>query len=122
LGDTPVNPGPRPFSEPETRALGTLLINRQVQAVISYHSKSGEIYGDPALGQALSQATGYPFSADGIGYPVGGDLHLWCAAHGIAAVDIELTDHDNIEWERNRQGVLAFLQWQADLPQRHGKQ
>ncbi|MBN1887811.1 MAG: peptidoglycan DD-metalloendopeptidase family protein [Thermoflexales bacterium] len=108
-GKTPVNPGPRPFSEPETCALRDWLIEHHIQALISYHSKKGEIYGNPALGEALSRATGYPYQPDGVGYPTGGDLVAWCAAHGIAAVDIELTDHTQIEWERNRRGLLTFV-------------
>lgn len=108
-GSEPVDPGARPFSEPETRALSHFLVTRRVQALVSYHSQKGEIYGDAALGQLISQVTGYPYEPDGIGYPTSGDLQAWCAAHGIAAIDVELTDHDAIEWARNRHGLLAFL-------------
>jgi hypothetical protein len=83
------------------------------------HSKKGEIYGDPTLGKLMSAATGYAYNPDGIGYPTSGDLQAWCAAHGIAAVDIELSDHDSIEWERNWQGLLAFVAsaWDAPTPE-----
>jgi murein DD-endopeptidase MepM/ murein hydrolase activator NlpD len=108
-GKTPVNPGSQPFSEPETRALRDWLIEHHVQALVSYHSKKGEIYGNPALGKALSQATGYPYQPEGVGYPTGGDLVTWCATLGIAAVDIELTDHIHTEWARNLRGLLAFV-------------
>ncbi len=110
-GNTPVNAGPRSFSEPETRALRELLVSRRVRALVSYHSQHGEIYGDETLGKVMSRATGYPYDSEGVGYPTSGDLARWCTAHGIAAVDIELTDHEATEWARNRKGVLAFLDW-----------
>jgi hypothetical protein len=33
------------------------------------------------------------------------------SARGLAGIEVELTAHDGIEWERNLQGLVAFLEW-----------
>ena len=60
----------------------------------------------------MSQATGYPLSLVGVpGQITTGDAIDWLSTQGIAAIEVELTTHQDIEWERNRRGLLAFLNW-----------
>jgi hypothetical protein len=33
---------------------------------------------------------------------------------GHAAIEIELTDHDNIEWQRNLNGIISALAWVSE--------
>jgi nucleoid-associated protein YgaU len=64
------------------------------------------------LARVMSQATGYPLSLEGVpGQITTGDAIDWLSTQGIAAIKVELTDHQDIEWERNRRGLLAFLNW-----------
>lgn len=116
LGDMPIDPGPRPFSEPETRALRAYFLEERPDAVIFYHSAIGAIFsgecGDahPAalwMGDLLSRATGYPherFTA----YEVSGDASDWLAERGVPAAVIELSTHEAVEFERNLAGVMAL--------------
>jgi murein tripeptide amidase MpaA len=118
-GTRPVNAGTYPFSEPETAALRDLFLERNVEAAIFYHSAMARIfYGAERdrsatyeLAQVVSGATGYPI-ADGVpGQITTGDAVDWMSAQGLAGIEVELTTHEDIEWERNLRGLLAFLDW-----------
>jgi murein tripeptide amidase MpaA len=119
-GDRPVSGGSAPFSEPETAALRDFILNRRVEAAIFYHSAMARIfYGADSerwasldLALALSEATGYPIAQGVPGQVTTGDAVDWMSAQGLAGVEIELTTHQDLDWERNRQGLEAFLAWQ----------
>jgi hypothetical protein len=36
----------------------------------------------------------------------------WASAQGIAAVDVELAEHQSIDYEPNERILEAFLQWE----------
>jgi hypothetical protein len=118
-GTRPVNAGTLPFSEPETSALRDFILERNVTAAIFYHSAMARIfYGAERdcsatyqLAQEVSDATGYPISAGVLGQISTGDAVDWMSARGLAGIEVELTTHEDIEWKRNLQGLLAFLDW-----------
>ncbi len=119
-GTRPVSAGPGPFSEPETAALRDFILDRQVEAAIFYHSAMGKIFSGAdrtrsathELAEKISQVTGYPHAPEGVpGQITTGDAIDYLSTRGIAAIEIELTTHKVIDWEWNRQGVLAFLKW-----------
>jgi murein tripeptide amidase MpaA len=118
-GTRPVNAGTRPFSEPETAALRDFILDRNVTEAIFYHSAMARIfYGAERdcsatyqLAQEVSDATGYPISAGVAGQTTTGDAVDWMSARGLAGIEVELTTHEDVEWERNLQGVRAFLHW-----------
>jgi LysM repeat protein len=119
-GTRPVSAGTGAFSEPETAALRDLMISRRVESAIFYHSALAKIFvgadmtrsASLELAQVMSQATGYPLSLEGVpGQITTGDAIDWLSTQGIAAIEVELTTHQDIEWERNRRGLLAFLNW-----------
>jgi hypothetical protein len=113
--------GEQPFSEPEAIALRDFLLANKVDALISYHSAMSAIFAggqpdpDPAsdsLARALSAASLYlypPTNDPGCQYT--GQLIDWAAAQGIAAVDVELTDHQSNDILINRKLLEAFLAW-----------
>ena len=119
-GDRIVDAGAFPFSEPETAALRDLILERNVEAAIFYHSAMAKIfYGAEReksatyeLAVVVSEATGYPIAAGVPGQITTGDAIDWMSDQGLAGVEVELTNHEDIEWERNLQGLLAFLDWQ----------
>jgi hypothetical protein len=119
-GTRPVYAGEFPFSEPETAALRDLIHEQDIEAAIFYHSAMGKIFSGAdrlhsatfELAEAMSEATGYPHAPEGVpGQITTGDSIDYLSTQGIAAVEIELTTHQDIDWDRNWAGVLAFLDW-----------
>ncbi|MCP4543700.1 MAG: DUF2817 domain-containing protein [Chloroflexi bacterium] len=118
-GTRVVNAGAFPFSEPETSALRDFILDRDVEAAIFYHSAMARIFygAEPEksatyeLAIAVSEATGYPVAANIPGQITTGDAIDWMSVQGLAGIEVELTNHQDIEWERNLQGTLAFLNW-----------
>ena len=115
-GPYPGAGGPFPFSEPEIRAVRGFLEDAWI--AIFYHSAAGAIYVDACqrhaptarLAQALSEGTGYPVPESGwSGYPITGDLGDYLAGEGVASVTLELTNHEDPEFERNLAGVQEVL-------------
>ena len=115
-GSHPGAGGAFPFSEPETRAVRDFLEDAWI--AVFYHSAAKAIYLDTCqhheptarLAQSLSSGTGYPVPEAGwSGYPITGDFSDYLAGEGVAAVILELTDHDDPEFERNLEGVRALL-------------
>jgi len=118
-GTRPVDAGTSPFSEPETAALREFILEKDIEAAIFYHSAMARIfYGAEReqsatyeLAMVVSEATGYPI-ADGVpGQITTGDAVDWMSVQGLAGIEVELTNHEDIEWERNLRGLLAFLDW-----------
>lgn len=116
LHDIPVDPGPRPFSEPETQALRAYFIAEEPEAVIFYHSAMGKVFmgacgpeHPPAawMGDLLAAATGYPYT-DFTHYDVTGDATNWLAERGIPAAVVELYTRTEPELSRNLAGVNAL--------------
>ena len=123
-GTRPVNAGTGPFSEPETAALRDLILDNGVEAAIFYHSANARIfYGAETersatyeLALAVSEATGYPVAASMPGQITTGDAVDWMSAEGLAGIEVELTTHEDTEWERNLDGLRAFLNWALPAP------
>ncbi len=108
--------GPHPFSEPELVAVRDFLDDAWL--AVFYHSAAEAIFVDScqrhlpsaALAQVLSEGTGYPVPPEGwSGYPITGDFADYLAGEGVAAVTLELTDHEDPEFDRNLAGVEALL-------------
>jgi murein DD-endopeptidase MepM/ murein hydrolase activator NlpD len=108
--------GAYPFSEPESRAVRDFL--RDAWVAVFYHSAAEAIFADACqrhlptarLAQVLSEATGYAVPAEGwTGYPITGDFGDYLAGEGVAAVTVELADHEDSEFERNLAGVRALF-------------
>ncbi len=115
LRDIQVDPGPRPFSEPETLALRMYFIADPPDAVIFYHSAAGGVFlgqcgGQPParwLGELLEEATGYPHLTFDY-YEVSGDATNWLAERGIPAAVIETYTKEESDFDINLAGVMAL--------------
>jgi hypothetical protein len=69
------------------------------------------------LAQLLAEATGYRYAPEGVpGQITTGDAIDWLTVNGITAVEVELTNHFDLDWEQNLRGLRAFLEW--NLPRR----
>jgi hypothetical protein len=122
-GLRPVSGGAYPFSEPETAALRDLILDRDVEIALVYHSGLSKIFSAAdttrsatiELAEMMSEATGYPYAPEGVpGQITTGDAIDWMSTQGITAIEVELTDHDDPEWERNIKGIIAFLNWKLE--------
>ena len=107
-------------SEPETRAVMGFIRNRDIEAMISYHSAALGVFpgGVPwtadskRLAKALGEATGYPYPPVDTGCEYTGTLADWAVENGVgAAVDMELRDHRDIDFEENVRALQVFLEF-----------
>ena len=105
-------------SEPETRAIMNFIASHRIRALISYHSAALGVFpgGDPwepaseRLASALADATGYPYPPIDIGCHYTGTLADWAVENGVqAAVDMELSNHQDAEFQKNLRAVEALL-------------
>ncbi len=115
-GPQPGAGGPYPFSEPESRAIRDFLDDAWI--AVFYHSAAEAIFLDTCqrhaptaqLAAALSAGSGYPVPEEGwLGYPITGDFGDYLVGEGAAAITVELTDHEDPEFERNLEGVQTML-------------
>ncbi|MBN1538204.1 MAG: hypothetical protein JW908_15810 [Anaerolineales bacterium] len=115
-----LNGGNTPASEPETQALMSFLISHHIKALISYHSAALGIFpgGIPptdkslSLAAAVADVSDYPYPSIETGCDMSGALVDWASAQGIAALDIELTDHTHTDYQQNLRILEVLLNWQ----------
>lgn len=115
----PISAGTHPASEPETMALMEFIRRQNIEALISYHSAAlgifaGGVPPDAAslrLAEAVAAVSDYPWPPVDTGCHYTGNLTDWASAQGIAAIDIELTDHTHTDLEQNLRILQVFLAW-----------
>jgi len=91
--DIALSPGPEPASEPETRALLSLIERLKPRAIVSLHSALACIDDSEAshLGRQLADRCALPFLTE-IGYPTPGSMGTWAGERGLNLVTLELED------------------------------
>jgi len=115
----PLNGGDGPGSEPEVIWLRRFIVAEKPEAIISFHSAAlGILPGgltpysrSVSLAQALAAVSDYPYPPIKTGCVYTGQFADWSALQGIAAVDLELTDHENTDFEQNLGVLTALLAW-----------
>ena len=116
---TYVTGGTRPGSEPETQALTDFIQGHPFDALINYHSAALGIFpsGLPPddysirLAEAVAAVTTYPYPPIDTGCEYTGAFTDWANENNIAALDVELTDHTNTDFEMNLKVLNVFLNW-----------
>ena len=119
-----ITAGEEPESEPETRALKNFLLDRNVKAVISYHSQGAVIFsgGYPYdltsvdLANNIWAVSPYYYPPDYSGCQYTGQFIDWASDQGIAALDIELRNHADTDYLINVNILDAFLKWEYPRP------
>jgi hypothetical protein len=95
--------------------------SRRLEAVISYHSAALGVFpgGVPwtgpskRLASVLAKATGYPYPPIDTGCEYTGTLADWAVENGVgAAVDMELRNHQDTDFEENLKALKVFLNFQ----------
>ncbi len=119
-----VSAGTNAFSEPESLALKTVVEELAPKAVVFWHSQASAVYASECLNGVLPQtltlmntyasASGYKPVASFDAYPVTGDAEGWLASVGIPAVTVEMSTHEDVEWDRNLAGFNAVLDLYKD--------
>ena len=116
----PTTGGPRPGSEPETRAVINFLSSHRVQTLISYHSAALGIFpgGEPweeesiEFAKALSKVTFYPYPPIDTGCYYTGTLADYAVSLGAVAVDMELRNHRDTDFSLNLKALKVLLNWE----------
>jgi protein MpaA len=117
----PTSAGEYAASEPETQALMAFIEKHNFDALISYHSAALGIFagGVPTLpesdrlARALEKVSPYSYPPMDTGCNYTGNLADWASSvHGIAAVDIELRNHRDTDFEENVRVLKTFLNWE----------
>ena len=116
--------GSAPFSEPESVALRDLVRGRQAQVVIFYQASvpNGLVIPGEGLGQAtstaslpmgklLSDVTGFRMIRTWSDRTITGDPSDWFDREGIMSAIVLLPDKDGTDWTRQREGMLAAMQF-----------
>jgi protein MpaA len=111
--------GPYAASEPETIALMAFILEHPIVALVSFHAAAPGIYpaGKPPyndsdrLARQLSLASGYPYPAFATGCKMTGSLVDWVATTGAAAVDVELSNHWDTDFEINLKLIMELVTW-----------
>ena len=116
-----VSAGTEPFSEPESKVFRDLVFDTAPDAVIFWHSIAGAVYGSECndgilpgtmdIMNAYATASGYQAVPSFDHYAITGDVEGWLASVNIPSITVELTTHDDTEWEKNKAGVRALLEY-----------
>lgn len=116
----PTTGGTHPASEPETIALINFINLHDFSALISYHSAALGIFAggvplyEPSdrLAKTLGEISPYAYPPFQTGCDYSGNLADWASSvKGIPAVDIELTNHRDTDFDANLRILKAFLAW-----------
>jgi hypothetical protein len=119
-----VDGGSAAFSEPEARAIRDYITANSPEAVVVWYSAVGGVFASNChegvlpetrtLTNLYADASGYPAYEEFNFYEITGDMVNWLAKEGVPAVSVLLTNHEDIEWEKNRAGIEAFLEHYAE--------
>lgn len=112
--------GSGPGSEPEVKALTEFIDKIRPAALISYHSAALGIFpgGSPIfppsvqLAEAVAEVSNYPYPPIDTHCDYTGNLTDWASnTRQIPAIDIELTNHVDTDFDQNLRVLQAFLAW-----------
>jgi len=118
-----VSGGRAPFSEPETQAMQKYITERAITAAVVWYSSAGGVFASnchngvlpetAVLTKLFATASGYKAYNSFNFYEITGDMVNWMAKEKIPAISVLLTNHDDIEWNKNKPGVDAILKHYA---------
>ena len=122
----PISAGSEPFSEPEAAALRDFVKAHKISAMINYHSAAMGIFagGNPPdtdsinLAESISAVTDYAYPPMNTGCKYTGQMADWMSLHGIAAVDLELTNHTDTDFDANRTVLNVLMKWEPVASQK----
>jgi predicted deacylase len=116
----PTSGGTGPGSETETQTLMKFIEDHHIEALISYHSAALGIFpgglppdqNSTRLAQSIAEVSSYPFPPIDIGCTYSGTLADYAVSKAIAAVDLELTNHFDTDFDQNLDILKALLNFE----------
>lgn len=121
---TNVSGGNKPFSEPESVAVRDYTQSHELTAVVSWDSAAPGVFSGScnngilpetkAIAKIFADASGYPAYDNFEFYELSGDMIDWFAKIEIPAISVLLSDHENIEWNKNLAGIKALFEHYAE--------
>lgn len=119
-----VSGGSAAFSEPESQAIKNYIETNKPTGAVVWYSASGGVYASScgksispstiAILSAYSKASGYPSYESFDAYSTTGDMVNWFAKVNIPAISVLLTNHTDIEWQKNLAGIQALLKYYSN--------
>lgn len=119
-----VSGGDSAFSEPESKAIRSYVTENKPAAVVTWYSAAGGVYASNckngtlpetlALTNLFAKAAGYTAYEKFDYYEITGDMVNWLAGQKIPAISVLLTDRVQTEFNKNRAGVEAVLNYYAE--------
>lgn len=119
-----VSGGDSPFSEPESMALKSFVETLSPDGVVVWYSAAGGVYTSNChsgvlpetkeLVNVFADASGYPAYEDFDFYEITGDATNWLAKEGIPAISVLLTNHEDIEFEKNLEGIKEIFNYYSE--------
>lgn len=119
-----VSGGSEAFSEPESQAFENYVEENDPIAVVVWYSAAGGVFASSChngisgetstLTSLYADASGYRAYENFDFYAITGDMVNWLASENIPAISVLLTNHTDVEWNKNRAGVEAILNHYAD--------
>lgn len=115
-----VSGGSKAFSEPESAALKAYVESRDLVGVVAWYSAAGGVFasscrngilpGTQAMTDTYAKASGYKAYQEFDFYSITGDMVNWFAKNSVPAISVLLTNHTDIEWDKNKKGIDALLE------------
>ena len=121
--NTTVSGGSAAFSEPESVAIKQYIGSHAPTLVVTWFSAAGGVYSSnchggvsaetQAITNVYANASGYAAHENFDFYTITGDMTNWLAKNNIPAISVLLTNHQDVEWDKNLAGVKALLRHYA---------
>ncbi len=118
-----VSGGVKVFSEPESQAVKNYIETNKPKAVVVWYSAAGGVFSSSChngilpetklLTNAYAEASGYPAYETFDFYATTGDMVNWLAKINVPAISVLLTNHTDLEWDKNLAGIKALLKYYA---------
>lgn len=116
-----VSGGDAVFSEPESKAIRDYIRSHDIEAAVVWYSAAGGVYSS-SCGESImpetrtitnlyADASNYPAYDSFDFYPTKGDMVNWLAKNDIPAISVLLTNHQDVEWGKNKLGMEALLEY-----------
>lgn len=122
--DQEVSGGSAVFSEPESQALRDYVQANDPDAVVVWYSAAGGVFASNCHNGVMAEtrnitnvyadASGYPAYEEFDFYEITGDAVNWLAKNNIPAISVLLSTHQDVEWDKNRAGIEALLEYYAE--------
>ena len=118
---TTVSGGTKAFSETESQAVKSFVESLHPNAVVVWYSSAGGVFSSnchdgvlpetKTLTTTFANASGYPAHEVFNYYEITGDMVNWLAKMKIPAISVLLTNHTDTEWDKNKAGIDAILEY-----------